>query len=128
MLRALRSTFATNASSHTIRAASAAATVEAPVVAHRAGQEVDRQVEARARGDELLHLLVRLAATDLGVDLDQGEVRYADPQRPPQLADDDLGHQHLRPLAGGGELDHVRPESSASTSPGSDPPSRSGVR
>ena len=110
MFRALRSTLATNASSQTIRAACARVHVEAGVVAHRAGQEVDGQVEPGAGGDELLHLLVRLAPAELGVDVDQREVGDVDPERAAELADDDLGHQRLRALAGRGELHDVRAE------------------
>jgi hypothetical protein len=83
---------------------------EAAVVAHRARQEVDGQVHPGARGDELLHLLVGFSTTDLGVDLDQGQIGYGQVEPARQRADHDLGDQRLRTLAGGGELHHVGAE------------------
>ena len=56
--------------------------LEAAVVTDRSRQEVDREVQPGARRQQRLHLLVRLAAADLGVELDQRQLRDQDAEPP----------------------------------------------
>ena len=81
-------------------------------------------------GDQLLHLLVRLAAADLRVHLDQGEVGDGDAERLAQLADHDLGDQRLGALPRAGELHHVGAQVVGLHQPGQRPalPQRGQVR
>ena len=100
---------------------SAGIEIETAVVPHGAGQEIDRQIEPDAGVEQILDLLVRLAPTQLGVDLDQRQIRDRDAQPSAELADHDLGDQRLRPLAGAGELDDVRPRVVGFHQPGQRP-------
>ena len=111
-LRQLRSTFAQKASSHSTLAATAAASGASgfsrdPVVPERAGQEVDAQVEPGTGVDQVLDLLVRLVAGDLGVQVERHQPRRAQPDPARELAHDHLGDQHPDPLAGAAELADV---------------------
>ena len=77
------------------------------VEAEGARQEVHAEVEAGAGVEQVLHLLVRLVAGDLRVQLQGDQVRGAQPDPPGQLADDHLGDQHPQSLAGAAELADV---------------------
>ena len=81
-----------------------------PVVPERAGEEVDAEVEPEARGEQVLHLLVGLVLGDRRLEVDEGEAGDGQPQRPGELAHEDLGHEHLEALAGAAELQHVGAE------------------
>ena len=116
------------ASSQTIRAASSAITTKTAVVADRSRQEVHGQVQPGAGRDQLLHLLVGLPATDLGVDLDQREVGHRDAERRPSSPTMISATSAFGPWPAPVNLTTYVPRSSASIRPGSDPPSRSGVR
>ena len=74
----------------------------------RSGQEVDAEVGARARPQQLLHLLVGLGRPERRIELHDDQLRNGQVQRPGQLARDDLGHQHRGALPGTGVLDGVR--------------------
>ena len=80
------------------------------VDAERAGQEVDAEVGADAGVEQVLHLLVGLVAGELGVEVEHDEARGAQPEPGRQAADDDLGDEHLRALAGAAELADVGAE------------------
>ena len=81
-----------------------------PVVAERAGQEVDAEVEAQAGGEQVLDLLVGLVLGDGRLQVDDGHPRHVEAERPRQLADDDLGDEDLDALPGSAELQHVGAE------------------
>jgi hypothetical protein len=77
------------------------------VEAERARQEVHAQVQPDARVEQVLYLLVRLVAGDRRVELDRDQVGGADAEPAGQLADDHLGDQRARALAGAAELADV---------------------
>ena len=80
------------------------------VDAERAGQEVDAEVGADAGVEQVLHLLVGLVAGELGVEVEHDEARGAQAEPGRQAADDHLGDEHLRALAGAAELADVGAE------------------
>ena len=102
----VRSTLAVKASSHRIARGLLRRRRPGAVVAEGAGQEVDAEVEADARGEQVLHLLVRLVAGDPGVQVDARRSGTRT-EGAGDLADDDLGDQHLGALSGAAELQHV---------------------
>ena len=72
------------------------------------GQEVDAEVEAQARVEQVLHLLVGLVAGDrLRRARAPPAAACGSSSRAGQLADDHLGDQHPQPLAGAAELADV---------------------
>ena len=73
-------------------------------------QEVHGQVEAGARPEQVLDLLVRLARGDPGVQVGEGELRRPQAERAGKLTRDDLRDQRERPLARAAELEHVGAE------------------
>ena len=77
--------------------------------------------------DELLQLLVRLGVAEAAVHVDRDDLGHGQPERPADLAGEPFGHERARTLAGARNFTTYRPSSSASTRPGSDPPSRRGV-
>jgi hypothetical protein len=74
----------------------------------RRGQEVEADVAPAARGDQLLDLGVGLGAAELRVELDQHDLGHVEPERAPELAGDELGHERARALAGAAELQDVQ--------------------
>ena len=56
------------------------------------------------------HLLVRLVARELGVEVEHHESGGAQAEARGEPAHDDLGDEHLRALTGSAELAHVRPQ------------------
>ena len=70
-------------------------------------QEVDAQVRPGRAIEELLHLPVRLARGEAGVELHEDELRDGQAEGPRKLADDHLRDQRLGALAGAVELDDV---------------------
>ena len=80
------------------------------VPAERAGQEVDGQVQSDAGGEQILHLLIGLVLADGRIQFQGAQLGNPQPEPAGQLADHDLGHQHLQSLAGAAELDHVGAE------------------
>ena len=80
-----------------------------------------------ARPDEVVDLLVGLGVAERRVHLDRDEVRHRQSDGPSELARQPFGDERARSLAGARNLTTYRPSSSASTRPGSEPPSRSGV-
>ena len=91
------------------------------VVPERPRQEVDPEVEPEARGEQVLHLLVRLVLGDRRLEIDDGHPRDVEPEGPGQLADDDLGDQDLETLAGSAELQDVGAEVVGLHDPGQGP-------
>lgn len=79
----------------------------AGVPAERAGQEVDRQVQPDAGGEQILHLFVGLVLADRGVELERTELGNPQSQPPRELPDDHLRHQHLQALTRAAELGDV---------------------
>ena len=75
----------------------------------RARQEVEAQVQARAPIQQLLDLLVRLGPAEGRIELDEDDLGDRQPERPADLAGDELGDQRLRPLAGPAVLHDVQP-------------------
>ena len=75
-----------------------------------AGEEVHGEVEARARPEQILDLLVRLARGDPRVQVGEGELRRPQAERAGQLTRDDLRDERERPLARATELEHVGAE------------------
>ena len=119
----------TSASSQTTPRPRARATAaRAGAYGERAGQEVDAEVEARAGADQVLDLGVRLGARQLRI-----ELARAPAPAPAARARGPARRPRSRPTSAFGpcpaprNLTTYRPSSSASTSPGSEPPSRSGV-
>ena len=106
-LRQERSTLAHSASSHRMRPARSRSGCVGRVVAERARQQVDAEVEAQAGVEQVLHLLVGLVAPDLRRQVDGHQVRDRYVDEPGDPGDDDLGHQHPQPLAGAAELADV---------------------
>ena len=64
------------------------------------------------------------ARASAGVDVDDDELGHRQPERAPQLARDDLRDERPAPWPAPRNFVTYIPSSSASTSPGSDPPSR----
>ena len=80
-----------------------------------------------ARGEEVLDLRVGLGVAELGRDVDDDELGHREPERARELAREDLGDER-RPRPAPRRVNFVTymPSSSASSRPGSEPPSRSG--
>jgi len=92
-----------------------------------APQEVHPEVEPAALVHQVVDFLVGLGVAELRVDLDRDEVRDRQPDGPRQLPASHSGHERPGPCPAPRNLTRNRPSSSASTRPGNDPPSRSGV-
>jgi hypothetical protein len=75
----------------------------------RPGQEVDAEVDAGARAQQVLDLGIGLGARELGGQRDRHELGDRQPQPPRQLAHDDLGHERRRPLPRAAVLRDVQP-------------------
>ena len=78
-------------------------------VRERAREEVDAEVDADARDDQLLDLGVRLGRAERRVELDRDEFGDEQAERAGELTDDHLGDERPHPLAGAAELDDVQP-------------------
>ncbi len=76
---------------------------------HRAGQEVDPEVQTGAGMDEVLDLAIGLGIAQATIDLDGHQVRHGQADGPAELAGQPLGDERARTLAGAPELDHVQP-------------------
>src|SRR5829696_9685491 len=77
------------------------------VVRERAGEEVEADVEPAARVDQLLDLGIGLGAAQLGVQLDENDLRHGQAGGAGELAGDELRQERLRSLPGPAELEHV---------------------
>ena len=75
----------------------------------RAGQEVDAEIEAGARDEQILDLGIGLGASERRVELDEREPWYEQPERTRELSGDDLGDERLAPLTCPAELEDVEP-------------------
>ena len=75
----------------------------------RAGQEVEPQVETGAPVEQLLDLLIGLGLAERRIELDEDDLRDRQPERPSDLAGDELGDERLRSLAGAAVLHDVQP-------------------
>ncbi len=75
----------------------------------RARQEVHPEVQAAARVDQVVDLLVGLGVAQGRVDLDADELGHGQPDGPRDLAGQPLGHERPRTLAGAAELHDVQP-------------------
>ena len=73
----------------------------------RPGQEVQADVPADARDQQVVDLLVRLRVGDLSGEIDADEVRHEEAERPTDLAGQPLRDECPRPLSGAAELDDV---------------------
>ena len=94
----------------------------------RARQEVDAEVEPVAREQQVLDLGVGLGAADRGVELDQRRAPAPEARAPARaLPRRSRRRAPSAPWPAPRNLRTYSPSSSASTSAGSDPPSRSGV-
>ena len=108
---------------HDLRCKRAVGRVGDRVERRRAGQVVERQIDAGALADQVLDFRVRLGAGEIGVELDQRELGHRKPCRARELAGDKLGHERIGALAGTAELEHVEarrrrlPRSRATTRP-----------
>ena len=95
---------------------------------HRAGQEVEPEVEPGALLEQVAGLLVGLGVAEGRIDLDDDELRHRQPDRPRRARRRATPRRAPAvPAPAPRNLTTYRPSSSASTSPGSEPPSRSGV-
>ena len=78
--------------------------VGVPVLGRRvgagAGEEVHAEVGSGAREDQLLYLGIRLGRAERGIDLDDHLLGHRHSERAGELADDHLGDQRARALAG----------------------------
>jgi hypothetical protein len=73
-----------------------------------ARQEVEPEVLAPARREQLLDLRVGLGQPQRRVDLDQHLLRNGESKRSSELSHEHLGHERARPLPGAAELDHIQ--------------------
>ena len=97
------------------------------VVSERRGQKVHAQIAPDAGSQPILDLLVRLAAAQLGVDLDRDQLGHPKAQSPASSPATTSATRPLRPWPAPRNFTTYIPSSSASTRPGSEPPSRSAV-
>ncbi len=81
--------------------------VRGRVEGQRAGQEVHPQVQATARAQQVVDLLIRVRIAQGGVHLDRHQVRHVQADRPGELAGQPLRDEGPRSLAGPAELDDV---------------------
>ena len=75
----------------------------------RAGKEVDAEVGALAREEQVLDLAIGLGAADRDVELDDHDLGRRQLEPPCERARDHLRDERLRPLSGAPELDDVQP-------------------
>ena len=73
----------------------------------RGREEVDAEVRARARHEEVLDLGVRLRPSEHRVELDEREPRHEEPEGPRELAGDDLRDERFSALSCAAELEDV---------------------